>query len=412
MARQSTRVTARKRAASDDDATTARSSRSAAVQQPRRSSTRGTRRKSLQKPSKSSEVSPKKSQYFDHNSHDPTERTDNDTEASAYEEDSDNVATSLEEEEDTEEDSSADERPAKRVRRGKKADSSLPVKSVAGSELWRPGVKVDLEPGQEVFIKLPKSREPGSTPYTDDAIHPNTFLFLGDLAKHNDRDWLKLHDADYRQSKKDFDSFVDCLTESVIEKDDTIPELPAKDLTFRIYRDVRFSSDQTPYKTHFSAAWSRTGRKGPYAAYYLQIKPGGSFVGGGLWCPDAEPLSKLRRDVARKSHKIKNVLLDAGIRRHFLGDIVKDEKKAVKAFIDHNGENMLKSRPKVGLQALVPGRSADLCQGYDKDDPNIGILRLRNYTIGSKLKDEQVVGVKGLRTIADMIGHLTPFVSC
>ena len=81
-----------------------------------------------------------------------------------------------------------------------------------------------------------------------------------------------VHDADYRQSQKDFNSFVESLTEKIIEKDETIPELPPKDLvsiylyaclilsakcpqTFRIYRDVRFSSDPTPYKTHYSAAW-------------------------------------------------------------------------------------------------------------------------------------------------------------
>ena len=76
---------------------------------------------------------------------------------------------------------------------------------------------------------------------------------------------LVVHDADYRQSQRDWDSFVENLTEKIIEKDETIPELPPKDLvsilhtcdqateshvaqTFRIYRDVRFSSDPTPYK--------------------------------------------------------------------------------------------------------------------------------------------------------------------
>jgi uncharacterized protein (DUF2461 family) len=106
-----------------------------------------------------------------------------------------------------------------------------------------------------------------------------------------------VHDVDYRASLKDFSSFLECLTQKIIEVDDTIPELPVKDIVrctyefiivtlsdheqvFRIHRDVRFSKDQTPYKTAFSAAWSRTGRKGPYAAYYVQIKPnGGSVVG-------------------------------------------------------------------------------------------------------------------------------------
>jgi uncharacterized protein (TIGR02453 family) len=83
-----------------------------------------------------------------------------------------------------------------------------------------------------------------------------------------------------RQAEKDFHTFVEKLSEKVSEKDPTVPELPIKDVIFRIYRDVRFSPDKTPYKPYFSVAWSRTGRKGPYAVYYLHIQPGGgSFLG-------------------------------------------------------------------------------------------------------------------------------------
>ena len=57
-----------------------------------------------------------------------------------------------------------------------------------------------------------------------------------------------VHDPDYRTSWNDWTSFVESLTEKIAEKDETIPELPPKDLVFRIYRDVRFSSDPTPYK--------------------------------------------------------------------------------------------------------------------------------------------------------------------
>ena len=92
---------------------------------------------------------------------------------------------------------------------------------------------------------------------------------------------------------------------------------------------------------------SRTGRKGPYAHYYLQIQPGGSFVGGGIWHPEAQPLALLRRDVDLKSHKLKKVLMDPGIRRECFKGIPNDEKKAVKAFVSQNSENMLKTKPKV-----------------------------------------------------------------
>lgn len=71
--------------------------------------------------------------------------------------------------------------------------------------------------------------------------------------------------------------------------------------------------------------------------------------GGGLWCPAAEPLSLLRRDIDRKPHNIKRVLTDAGIRRAFLGGVADNEKKAVTAFCSQSGNasNALKTKPKV-----------------------------------------------------------------
>ncbi|KAF1929323.1 uncharacterized protein M421DRAFT_419853 [Didymella exigua CBS 183.55] len=215
-------------------------------------------------------------------------------------------------------------------------------------ELWKPGAK--LRPGTQLIIKKPKARDAGDTAYTESTIHPNTMLFLQEIKANNDRQWLKLHDPDYRVAVQDFNDFIGKLTERIVEIDETIPELPVKDIVYRIYRDVRFSKDQTPYKTYFSAAWSRTGRKGPYAAYYVQIQPnGGSFVGGGLWQPDAEPLRKLRHEIDRRSTRIKQILTNDRIRDAFLAGAPDNEKKVVKAFIGltSNASTALKRHPKV-----------------------------------------------------------------
>ncbi|KAL9045756.1 MAG: hypothetical protein Q9214_001255 [Letrouitia sp. 1 TL-2023] len=315
--------------------------------------------------SSNAKSTPKKSQYFHTNSLSSEPDSEIEEEASGYE-DEDASASAISsppqsetsEEEEIEEYTSEDEKPKrksrgkgstqKRQKNGKVNGVVAAIKSAVekGKELWRPGVKPDLAPGEEVFVKLPKARGDGGIKYQEGVIHPNTMLFLGDLAENNDREWLKVHDADYRQSKKNWDEFVEKITEKIVEKDETIPELPAKDLTFRIYRDIRFSTDPTPYKTHFSAAWSRTGRKGPYAAYYLQIKPSGSFVGGGYWQPESQPLSLLRRDVDRKSHKLKSVLMEPAIRKEFFGGVANDEKKVVKALAAQNQENALKTKPK------------------------------------------------------------------
>jgi hypothetical protein len=82
------------------------------------------------------------------------------------------------------------------ARRGKgNEEEDHPNEDIAASlkdkELWREGVSTGLGPGKEVFIKKPKARDPGDIPYQDHTLHPNTMLFLQDLAKHNDRQWLK-----------------------------------------------------------------------------------------------------------------------------------------------------------------------------------------------------------------------------
>ncbi|QDS70534.1 hypothetical protein FKW77_010339 [Venturia effusa] len=129
------------------------------------------------------------------------------------------------------------------------------------SVLWRPGVSTGMEAGTQVIIRKPKPRDAGKTPYADDTIHPNTLLFLEDLAANNDRGWLKMHDPDYRTSQKDFNSFLEVLTQKVVEADDTVPELPVKDIIMRIYRDIRFSKDPTPYKVCSSHAFEENRAK-------------------------------------------------------------------------------------------------------------------------------------------------------
>ncbi|GAB7352586.1 hypothetical protein MBLNU459_g2968t1 [Dothideomycetes sp. NU459] len=273
-------------------------------------------------------------------------------------------------------DETSDEEQPKRKQKRAQKNLSLTASSKAkqGNELWRQNVRTGLAPGTQLVIKKPKARAAGKTPYQDGSIHPNTLLFLGDLKSNNDREWLKMHDADYRTSLKDWDTLVETLTGELVKIDDTIPELPTKDIVFRIYRDIRFSKDPTPYKTYFSAAWSRTGRKGPYAAYYLQISPGNSFIGSGLWNPEAQALAALRNDIDRNPQRLKSVLLNDRMREEFLGGVPSKEKNVVKAFIETpmNAESALKTKPKVAcLNRIVlpdPGEEDEADEDDEEDE--------------------------------------------
>lgn len=142
-------------------------------------------------------IKPKKSESLNYESKTQSEtKSIIEQEASGYEDEDGSVSEistpASEEEEDGY--SSAEEAPQKQKSKSRKSATNgvgNPAKVVKGKELWRPGVKSDLAPGEEVFIKLPKAREAGSTPYKDDTIHPNTMAFLKDLKENNDREWLK-----------------------------------------------------------------------------------------------------------------------------------------------------------------------------------------------------------------------------
>ncbi|KAK1767670.1 hypothetical protein QBC33DRAFT_490911 [Phialemonium atrogriseum] len=249
-------------------------------------------------------------------------------------------------------------------------------------------------PPKVTFIPLPKLRNDGGIGYEDDRAHPNTLLFLKDLKANNKRSWLKFHDQEYRRALKDWQSYVETMTEKIIEVDDSIPELPFKDVNFRIYRDIRFSSDPTPYKPHFSAAWSRTGRKGPYACYYVHMEPGKCFVGGGLWHPDGGALHKLRASIDERPRRWRRVLADGAFRRTFLPAARDaDEESAVKAFAGANAENALKTKPK----------------GFVAEHRDIELLKLRNFTVGKKIPDTHLTSADGQAKIAEVIGAMVGF---
>jgi hypothetical protein len=159
-----------------------------------------------------------KSQHFNHgNSEEEEEETSNvesaEEQASDYEdEDIEESAPSASDEPEESDYSSLAESKKKRSRgqsqkkagnpsnRGATTKTAAKKTTLSSKDLLRHGVKTGLGPGTQVVIRKPKAREAGSTPYTDDTIHPNTMLFLSDLAANNDRHWLKCEQSDFQVS--------------------------------------------------------------------------------------------------------------------------------------------------------------------------------------------------------------------
>ncbi|KAK4454157.1 hypothetical protein QBC34DRAFT_394416 [Podospora aff. communis PSN243] len=270
-------------------------------------------------------------------------------------------------------------------------------------------------PPKVTFIPTPKLRDTGGVAYVDEKLHQNTLAFLKDLKANNKRDWLKSHDAEYRRSLKDWESYVTSLTEKIIAVDETIPELPFKDINFRIYRDIRFSNDPTPYKPHYAAAWSRTGRKGPYACYYVHVEPGKSFVGGGLWHPDGESVHRLRASIDERPRRWRRVLTEERFVGVFFPEVggggtapkakgkkgkekvSKEEREAavLKAFAKGNAENALKTKPK----------------GFIAEHRDIELLKLRNFTVGKKIPDSIFTSEGGQEELVEVVRAMVGFVA-
>jgi len=121
--------------------------------------------------------------------------------------------------------------------------------------------------------------------------------FIKELKENNNRDWFNAHKSTYLESLEIFRSFAGELISGISKYDPSIGNLDAKDSIFRIYKDVRFSKDKSPYKTHFGCWMARGGRKSTDAGYYFHLEPGKSFMAAGVWMPPKEQLNLIREEI-------------------------------------------------------------------------------------------------------------------
>lgn len=202
------------------------------------------------------------------------------------------------------------------------------------------------------------------------------YQFLGDLKENNERAWFQEHRKEYLEAKEVFEALVVRVIAGIAEFDPEIAGLEVKDVTYRIYRDLRFSSDKTPYKTHMGAYMVKGGKKNPGAGYYLHIEPGNSLLSGGIWCPEPALLKALRRDVYDNIEE-------------FLS-IIKHPDFAAWYALD--GEKLVK----------VPAP-------FPKDSPAGEWVKYKSYTATTMLPDQLLEQEDALERILERFRPLIPF---
>src|SRR3990170_3163026 len=206
----------------------------------------------------------------------------------------------------------------------------------------------------------------------------NAFTFLRKLSRNNNREWFEKNKPRYIETKEQFELFVENLLHEMVKFDESLAGLNPKKLTFRIYRDVRFSKDKTPYKTHVSAGFSSEGKGIAVPGYYLQIEPGNkSVLAAGLWMPIPENLTKIRQEIDYNGD--------------FLGKIT-NEKKYKKNFTAFWDGDKLKTMPK----------------GYPKDHPHIDWLKLKSFIVEHHFQDSEVTDKKFLKILLDVAKSAKP----
>ena len=121
-------------------------------------------------------------------------------------------------------------------------------------------------------------------------ISKETLDFLKTLKNNNQRDWFNEHKKQFRTAEAEVKHFADALF-AILRTHDDVDRVKL----FRIYRDVRFSADKQPYKTHFGMTFHRQKPKFR-GGYYLHIEPGNSFIATGFWNPEKEDLNRIRKE--------------------------------------------------------------------------------------------------------------------
>jgi uncharacterized protein (TIGR02453 family) len=202
--------------------------------------------------------------------------------------------------------------------------------------------------------------------------------FLKDIKKNNDRTWFEKNKPRYLEVKQGFEDFIGEALKEFVKFDSKLGGLDHKKLPFRIYRDVRFSKDKSPYKVNMGAGFSPNGKLVQEPGYYIHIEPGNkSFVAGGIYMPDAPNLAKIRQEIDYNGDALKKIVNGKGFKNSFDGFDEFDK---------------LKTMPK----------------GYAKDHPHIEILKLKSIIVSHTFTDKEVLDPKFLKYVAGHAKAINP----
>ena len=183
--------------------------------------------------------------------------------------------------------------------------------------------------------------------------------FIEDLKNNNNKEWFHENKKRYEFFKKEYQNLIAEILQEMKPLDASLANLEVKNCTFRINRDIRFSKDKSPYKSNMGIWLSTNKNYKNSPGYYIHYEKGSSFIAGGLYCPEAEELKKVRKEIAFFYEDLEKISSNATFKKEF-GTLDRDET------------NVLKKAPK----------------DYDPNHPAIEFLKLKSFTATQKISDE------------------------
>jgi uncharacterized protein (TIGR02453 family) len=203
------------------------------------------------------------------------------------------------------------------------------------------------------------------------SIDKSTIDFLKNLKENNNRDWFNEYKPEFQIEQQKAKDFYNALMLQLKSHDDI-----EKFKFFRIYRDVRFSKDKTPYKPHFAGSFSRATNR-LRGGYYLRIRPGESFLAGGFWEPNKEDLLRIRKEFEMDASEIRAIINNKTFKKHF-GKL--------------EGES-LKTAPR----------------GFDKEHLDMDLIKMKQFIITRQFSDEEVLASNFLDEVDASYKAMRPY---
>ncbi|MFN3950807.1 MAG: DUF2461 domain-containing protein [Thermaurantimonas sp.] len=207
-------------------------------------------------------------------------------------------------------------------------------------------------------------------------LSENSLDFLAQLRDNNHKEWFAQNRDSYEKYRSELLTAAEKILQAIKRHDPHLANTKPSQCLFRINRDIRFSPDKRPYKTHISLGFAPDGRKGDLAGYYIHFDQEESFVGGGMYMPPAPMLKKIRKDIDLCWDEFTEILHETQFVKYY-GDLDMEE-------------SMMLTRPP---------------KGYEENNPAIKYLKLKSFTATSPLEYNQL---KDPHTVSMLIDRLLP----